>query len=99
MGGPVLGCQNKAIGIAVKGQNAAGKFTEHDELSCFVPVRGAPIIKYDDFQDEGKVLFMGRHARRAQHGAVPFKHLPVVMVTCGSVIFPRPQAALLEPAA
>jgi hypothetical protein len=95
-GGQVLGCQNKAIGIAIKGQNAAGKFTEHDELSCFVPVRGAPIIKYDDFQGEGKVLFMGTHARRAQHGAVPVEYLPIVMVTCGAIVSATPRLHSLD---
>ena len=98
-GGPVLDCHNTAIGIVVEGQDAAGKFTEDDELSYFVPVRGAPIIKSDDFQGEGKVLFMGTHARRAQHGAVRFEYLPIVMVTCGAIVTATPQAAQLRPAA
>jgi RNA-directed DNA polymerase len=37
-GGPVLDENNRVVGIAVKGVGDPGHFTEHDEISSFVPI-------------------------------------------------------------
>ena len=44
-GGPVLGVQNRVVGIAVKGLGTPGIFSQEDQLSSFVPISSLKYLK------------------------------------------------------